>query len=121
MRGQWFLVSAVVASAALLFISTLATEFFVVDLSLFPKIDEPYVFENVVRNLNETVVNYVLLSPKERALRIKEYIEFVSEKLGARGYYLEIVNETSLESIPIRFKITLLSERANITKTVIFP
>mgnify|MGYP000574844841 CR=1 FL=1 len=121
MRGQWFLVGAVVASAALLFISTLATEFFVVDLSLFPRMDEPYVFENVVRALNKTVVNYVLLSAKERALRIREYIEFVSEKLAGRGYYLEIVNETSLESIPVRFKITLLSEHANITRTVVLP
>src|SRR3989344_2015384 len=68
MKGQWFLISAVIASSIFLTISFALKSFFSVDTSAAALYDEHYYFFDIKYNL-------------------KEYLALTKEKMADKGYF----------------------------------
>lgn len=115
MKGQWFLIAAVIASATLLAISQILGSYLVLDLSSVGELREDLIFHSIVSELNKTVKKCLKVGDCEQ--RIEEYYFTATRELGSRGYYLEI---QVLQVLPnkVELKIDLLSERFNLSRTV---
>ncbi len=120
MKGQWFIISAIIISGALLIISNLLRSY-TQDYSYIVKMDEDFILFNIEEELGKTL----LLSRDYEDLEnnLKHFINFVKDRIGRLGYYVEIVNESILSMPPAktRFKIILISNNVNITKTLELP
>ncbi len=57
MKGQWFIISAVVASSVFLGISLLLRDYFVIDSSASATINNDHYFYNINRELDNVVAN----------------------------------------------------------------
>jgi len=118
MKGQWFIVSAVIASSGFLAISTLFSSYFIIDNSQIPRINEDFLFLNIQEELNRTI-DYSTSDNIER--NVKEFVEFSKNKMSEIGYYLEIINKTSILLSGTDYYLSLVSDRMNITRTVRLP
>jgi len=118
-KGQWFIISAVIASAAFLSISTLFKSYYMIDSTEVMKYNEDFLFNNIKRELNKTVDYSKSLEELEN--NIKEFIAFVEQEMSKRGYYLEIRNETPISFSGTTFFFSLASERMNITGVTELP
>lgn len=120
MKGQWFIISAIIVSGALLIISNLLRSY-TQDYSYIVKMDEDFILFNIEEELSETL----LFSRDYEDLEnnVKHFINFVKDKMGRLGYYVEIINETILSMPPTKttFRISLVSSNVNITKIVELP
>ena len=106
MKGQWFLISAVIITGIFLTISFVLKSYYYVDTSKVAVIDEDYYFKNIVEQLKNVVRNGGEYS-------INEFI-FLSEKMMAeKGYYLEIKR---IENG--KYNVTLKSDRMRISKII---
>lgn len=117
MKGQWFIISAVIASGVFLAISVLFRDYFLVDSSVTASINEDFYFTNIedqlysLKNLDNGCA-----IPAEYEQNYREFREFLTQKTAAMGYFLYI-NKTSSCPDPA-FSIMLASERMTISKNV---
>lgn len=89
-KGQWFLVSAVIATGAFLAFSVLFKDYFAVDVSRAVMVDEDYYFRSVKDGLQKTAA---VSCPDNRAFRrnAAAFAEFTKERLAEKGYLLTII------------------------------
>ena len=91
MKGQWFLISAIIASSIFLTISFSLKSFFSVDTSAPALYDEHYYFFDIKDNVNKIKVNSGCsfqnngLTEEENNLR--EYLSLAKEKMAEKGYF----------------------------------
>lgn len=84
-KGQWFIISAVIAVGAFLSISLVMKDFFVVDTSDVARIDEDFHFWNVQEQFSAAVVRSDCASLDNN---IKEYNAYSKKELAKKGYFL---------------------------------
>ncbi len=115
LKGQWFLISAVIASGAFLAISLLFNNYFVVDVSEPALIEEDYYFSMVKGGMNRTIwlSNCTInggITNMERNLRA--FSEFSKDELAKVGYFLHVeytINDCAAKRV--NYGILLASER----------
>lgn len=83
MKGQWFLISAVIATGAFLSISLVLKDYFVVDASGQARLREDYLLWDL-RDQFESVVSQS--SCEEMEKRLNAYIAFARARLWESGY-----------------------------------
>jgi len=90
MKGQWFLISAIIASSIFLTISFSLKSFFSVDTSASALYDEHYYFFDIKDNVNKIKDNSGCnaqnngLTEEENNLR--EYLSLTKESMAEKGY-----------------------------------
>ncbi len=85
MKGQWFLISAVMAASAFLLISALFKAYFVVDSSNVARTDEDFYFTNVWQQIgNSAVQNPGNCQQLDASLR--EFKAFADTEVSRMGY-----------------------------------
>lgn len=112
-KGQWYIISAVIASGALLTIAIIFKSYFVVDSSKVALMDETYHF-NVFKNGLQRTIQLSSCSELDRNLR--EFIQFSRQKMAQKGYLLTIfytINDCATKDVSINV-ILLQSDRAEI-------
>ncbi|MEM7827024.1 MAG: hypothetical protein QXQ40_02260 [Candidatus Aenigmatarchaeota archaeon] len=119
MKGQWFIISAVIISGMLLTISTLLNGFFLFDYSSAIRLDEDFLFLNIERELNRTI--QYSKSTEELERNIKYFIMFVESETARMGYYMEIRNLTHISQSGTTFLLSLVSSNMNITRVITLP
>jgi len=117
MRGQWFVIAAIIVSATLLAISQILASYLVVDLSVIGRVREHTIFHGVVDELNKTIER--CLGRGDCLERIEEFRHVASKELGGRGYYFDLLLKR-LSPSSVLVEITLLSEKFNLTRTMEF-
>ena len=108
-KGQWFLISAVIASGAFLAISILFNNYFVVDTSEPALIDEGFYFDSVKDGMERTI-DLSDCTNMDRNLR--SFVQFSEEKLTAIGYFLHVeytINSCAAKDVD--YGILLASDR----------
>ncbi|MEM7816598.1 MAG: hypothetical protein QXZ20_01655 [Candidatus Aenigmatarchaeota archaeon] len=120
MKGQWYIISAIIVAGALIVISNIFRSYDY-DYSYIIRMQEDFLFRNVEQELEKTIL--YSRSYEELEYNIKHFIMFSQRRFSELGYSLRIINETSLALPPakIRFRIDLISERVNITKVIDLP
>ena len=118
-KGQWFIFSAVIASAAFLAISMMYRGYFAVDTTKVTRISEDFFFENTLRELNRTV-SYSH-NNAELSENFKDFSVYVSQKAMSYGCSVNITNIDPLSIAGTTYKITLSSANMNISKFVRYP
>ncbi|MBI3190443.1 hypothetical protein HYZ41_01935 [archaeon] len=83
MKGQWFLISAVVATTIFLVISGLFKSYFVADSSLIARSNEGFYFHNIEQQINNSIYQPDC-TMMERSLR--EFRSFVQKEIEKFGY-----------------------------------
>lgn len=104
MKGQWFLISAVIVTGVFLTISFLLKSYYYTDTSKIAVTDEDYYFRNIVYELNKTILS---------SYNLDEFISFAEKSMAEKGYLLKIENLGGK-----RFRINLTSERMSIYRVV---
>ena len=110
MKGQWFIISAVIASSAFLAIAVLFRGYFLVDSSIVTQLDEDSYFNNIKEELyriKDLDSGCGVETQYER--NVIQFAAFAQDIMAKKGYYL-FVNYTSI--CPYTFGILLASERA---------
>jgi len=91
MKGQWFLISAIIASSIFLTISFSLKSFFSVDTSSTALYDEHYYFFGIKSNVNEIKLNSGCSSQNngltEKENNLREYLSLTKEKMAEKGYF----------------------------------
>ncbi len=96
-KGQWFLISAVVATGIFLAIAGVFKTYVDIETSKPSIFNEDYYFENIKQGLYNTA------SMSCKSEDIKEYIEFSKKEMARLGYLLNItyIAPCSIQSISI--------------------
>lgn len=115
-KGQWFIISAVVASGVFLVISSLFQGYFAVDPDRVAQINEDFYFNNIKYELEK------LDAIKDCGTFDRQFNEFthlVKSRLAGAGYYV-FVNKTTgcAPSSITTFGILAASEKAVIYENV---
>jgi hypothetical protein len=118
-KGQWFILSAVIASAAFLSISLMYRGYFSIDTSSLAKVNEDFFFLNALEELNKTVS--FSSSDAQLSENFRDYSEFITEKALGYGYSMTIANLSSLSILGTDYKLTLLSSKMNMSRVVHYP
>jgi hypothetical protein len=118
-KGQWFLLSAVIASATFLTISIMFKGYFSMDSSRIANIDDDFFFGNVVKELNSSMK--YSSDPDEVRKDVEDFAEYAKEKALERGCFLVIRNTSAISPAGTNFIISMASEDMNITKAVRLP
>ena len=110
MKGQWFIVSAVIATTALAVISGMFRDYFVVDASSIARYNEDYYLDNVESVLQRTIA----LSPCDGLqVNIEEFLAFSESSLAELGYLLNAdytINNCGTHDVS--YTLELLSDKA---------
>ncbi|MBI4174014.1 MAG: hypothetical protein HY517_00070 [Candidatus Aenigmarchaeota archaeon] len=92
MKGQWFIISAVIASSIFLGMSFLLKDYFAVDTAAVGRVNSDFYFgnienqlDNIVRNSVTSVANCLNLTTS-----LDEFIALAERDLASRGYYAKI-------------------------------
>lgn len=89
-KGQWFIISAVMVSAAFLVISSFLATYSEVDSSRSATINEDFIYKNVREQFQRVVTN----SPCENlSTNLREFKYFAEKTVGEMGYLL-VINYT---------------------------
>ncbi len=117
MRGQWFVIAAIITSATLLAISQILASYLIVDLSFVGRLKEDVIFYSLVEELNKTIEK--CMTSGNCMKRIEEFSYVASRELGGRGYYFHLLlKDLSPSSVVV--KLQVLSERFNLSRIVEF-
>ena len=114
-KGQWFLVSAVIASGAFLAISLLFNNYFVVDTSEPALIEEDYYFSGVKSGINRTIwfSNCTVIEGITNMDRnLRNFVQFSKDELAEVGYFLHAeytINDCAAKRV--NYGILLASEK----------
>ena len=89
-KGQWFIISTVIASMAFLSISLLFKNYFVVDTASVATNDEDFYFWNIKYGLTETVniVGYDIPYCVRLENALNDFIGYSKTRMAEMGYYL---------------------------------
>lgn len=109
MKGQWFLISAVVATGIFLAIAGVFKTYTDIDTSKPSIFNEDYYFQDVKQGLSNTIK---LSDCSNYDTNIKEYIAFSKREMAKLGYILNITYISNCP--PIIKSISLLSEKMKI-------
>lgn len=118
-KGQWFLLSAVIASATFLSISLMYKGYLSIDSSDAAKANEDFFFMNIVSELNRTVSYSV--GDADLYWNFVDFQSYASQKAMNSGYMLTIANKTPMSKSGTDFSINLSSHTMNITRNLRFP
>lgn len=118
-KGQWFILSAVIASAAFLSISMMYRGYMSVDTSEVARVQEDFFFLNIMRELNRTF-SYSG-SDSELISNFGDFSDFAKQKAIEYGYSLQISNTTALRKTGSSLSVNLSTYRIKISKVVTFP
>ncbi len=118
MKGQWFLISAVIAVGAFLSISVYYRDYFAHDSSEVLRINEEYHFYNLKQQFDTVIAqsNCINLETK-----LKEFEAFAEKSMGELGYFLYInhkTNSCSSTGKSILKQMVLASDRAVINEGI---
>ena len=92
MKGQWFIISAVVASSVFLGISLLLKDYFVIDSSASAAVNNDHYFRNIDREL-DSIVMKTPTSPGNcvnLTTNLEEFKTLTQQELAARGMLLSM-------------------------------
>jgi|SRR3989344_2174650 len=88
MKGQWFIISAVVASSIFFGISVMMKDYFVVDSSDQASINSDYHFYSIVNQFDKIVATTVTdISCVNLTTNLNEFKTVVERSLAAKGYF----------------------------------
>lgn len=118
-KGQWFLLSAVIASATFLSISLMYKGYLSIDSSEAARINEDFFFMNIVSELNRTF-SYSA-GDGELCWNFIDFYAYASQKAMNSGYSLSMANKTPISKSGTDFSINLSSHTMNITRNVRLP
>jgi hypothetical protein len=118
-KGQWFIISAVIASATFVTISMLYSGYFYADSSKIAKINEDFFFNNIVYELNNTL-GYSA-NDYDFQKNLMEFVPYAEQKALEKGYYLKIENTGPPIISGTNFIITMSSSNMNITRAIKIP
>ena len=116
MKGQWFLISAVVATSAFLAISFLFKGYFVSDATDTAKMNEDYYFHNIRQQFNNVIAQSDCTRMDRNA---REFRVFAEREIGNLGYLLFLnfsISDCSTKSYTLGLLIA--SERMIVCQNV---
>jgi len=87
MKGQWFLVSAVMASSAFLLMSIFLKSYFVADSSKIAFYDENFYFQNIKKQMYNAASQSNCTTMDKN---LNEAAKYFREKMIESGYYVYI-------------------------------
>ncbi len=96
-KGQWFIISAVIASGAFLIISVIFRGYFATDTGKVALTDENYYFFSIKSGLNQTISISCSQGSNPAETRsiternLREFVQFSKDNLAKIGYIAEIV------------------------------
>ncbi|MEM7819672.1 MAG: hypothetical protein QXD48_02480 [Candidatus Aenigmatarchaeota archaeon] len=108
-KGQWFIISAIMVSAAFLIISIFFKGYYGIDTSRPTKLSEDYYFMNIKEQFNKVVQDSNCTNMDKN---LKEFKYFSEKVMGELGYFLYI--NYSIISCPpknIRMGMLLASDK----------
>ena len=92
MKGQWFIISAVIASSIFLGMSFLLKDYFAVDPAAAAGINNDFYFGNIENQL-DNIVRSSITSPANcvnLTNSLDEFISVAEKDLASRGFYAKI-------------------------------
>ncbi|MCD6381480.1 MAG: hypothetical protein J7L43_00690 [Candidatus Aenigmarchaeota archaeon] len=119
LKGQWFLISAVVASFLFLTLSTFFRGYYIVDTAKVPRYNEEFIAWNIVGELNRTISKYSTATNLEENLNW--IIKFLEEKYRKFGYYVDVNITSPVSPSGTSFIILVKTDRAMIRKCITLP
>jgi len=119
-KGQWFLISAVVISGAFLAISVMFKDYLILDQSVVVRMDEDFYFHNIKEGLNRTVniTGFDLPDCDSLKTKLDEFIFFSKERMAENGYYLYVEKSVDCIANTASFGILLASDRMVVYENV---
>lgn len=114
-KGQWYIISAVMITGALLLISFLIKNYFISDPSDVARLREDFLFNNMKEQLNRTVD---ISSCDDLDSNLNEFVYFTRQRMAEKGVLL-LVN-FSVSSCPpkvVTFSMALASDKMSINQT----
>lgn len=118
-KGQWFIISAVLASATFLAISILFKGYFSLDSSRLANIDDDFFLFNVISQLN-TTAKYSSDTAEFR-MDVEDFIAYAEKKAIEKGYFLFIRNTSAMNPGGTNFIISIATQNMNITRAIRIP
>ena len=109
MKGQWFLISAVIAVSGFLFISGLFKIYFLIDPSDIARMDEDFYLNNVKQQVNNSLLYCPDTVAVDRSLR--EFRVFAENNINRKGYLFFMNYTYNCNTGRIDPKILVASER----------
>ena len=107
MKGQWFLISAVIAVGAFLSISIFFRDYFVFDTTYTIRINEETYFSSLKMQFDAVVAQSTCTNLDAN---LKEFEYFAQKKMAEIGYFLYL--DHTINGCIATKKIVLASERA---------
>ena len=119
-KGQWFLISTVIASVAFLSISFLFKDYFIVDTSATAMAYEDFYFWDIKNGLNEMVSIHGFDQPtcEDLGYRLDEFSYLVGSNMNEIGYYFFANKTVDCPGRVVNFGILLASDRMVIYENV---
>lgn len=92
MKGQWFIISAVIASSIFLGMSFLLKDYFVVDSAATARVSNDFYFGNIEDQLDNIVRNSITNSTNcvNLTTNLDEFKALAEKDLASRGFYSKI-------------------------------
>ncbi len=103
MRGQWYIVAAVLFSFSLLTLFNIFNSYSRIDYTSVLKNDEDLIFPNLVEELNKTVENSENI--KNLNADVGDLLEMAENSLSGKGYF-------------INYNFTVVSNRVDYNLTI---
>ena len=117
MKGQWFIISAVIASGVFLTMSVLFRDYFLVDSSVVASVNEDFYFRNVKNQIDS--LRYLDGGCSESAVYNQNYkeLKYLAEtKMASIGYFLFIDEISGCPNH--KYGIILASEKMVISENI---
>lgn len=122
MKGQWFLISAVVATSVFLAISFMFKSYFIADSTTVAKMNEDYYFNDIRQQFQNVVMNSNCANTDENA---REFRALTEKEMGNLGYLLFLNYSIDCNAKEYTLGLLLASENAifcqNVNATDILP
>ncbi len=118
MKGQWFLISAVIAVGAFLSISVYFRDYFAMDSSEVLRVNEEYHFSNINQQFDSVVSQS---NCANLDINLKEFEAFSEKSMAELGYFLYIkhkINSCSGSEKSVAKQMVLASDRAVINEGI---
>ncbi len=91
MKGQWFIISAVVATSVFLSISVLLEDYFIIDASSQARVSNDFHFYNIMDQFNYIAENTMTNgSCINLTTRLDELKKLTEDSLGAKGFLVNL-------------------------------
>lgn len=115
MKGQWFLISAVVATSAFLAISLLFKGYFVSDATDTAKMNEDYYFHDIRQQFNNVIAQSDCTNMDRNA---REFRVFAEREIGNLGYLLFLNFSIDCNAKSYTLGLLIASERMIVCQNV---